>query len=88
MTNDVREILSQPLFSVADDLAAAKKNGTQLPGLLDHVAEVAIDAKIKGVDLAYEDMKHQFSKHIAWIVACVLALTLLAFLIRYKVVKI
>jgi len=87
MNNDVQKILSQPLFSVADDLAIAKKNGTTLPGLLDHVSEVVINAKSNGVDLAYEDLKNEINKNFAWIVAGILALTLLAFLIRYKVIK-
>lgn len=67
MPNDVQKIFGTALFGVVSDLAKAKEEGKQLPGLLDKIAGVAFNAKNAGVDFAKEEAKNQVIKYLPWV---------------------
>lgn len=64
---NVNSILGTALFGIVSDLTKAKEDGKQLPGLLDKIASVALDAKEAGMNFAKEEAKVQAKKAIPWI---------------------
>lgn len=82
-TTEVKKIFGTALFGVVTDLVEAKEQGVKLPPLLDKVADIALDAKKSGVDMAKAEAEERAIKIVPWAVAGVL-FTILAIVIIKK----
>lgn len=79
---NLTSIFGSALFGVASDLADAKESGQQLPGLLDKIATVSLDARNQGIDLAKEEAKSQAIKYAPFAVAGVLLIIVIILVIK------
>jgi len=81
-SQNVKAILSTSLFGVVNDLVKAKEDGQPLPGILDKIAGMALNAKNQGIDMAKEEAKVQSMKYIPHAIAAVLAIVLIVVLMK------
>jgi hypothetical protein len=63
---NIGSIFGTALFGVVSDLTKAKENGQQLPGVLDNIASLALNAKNQGIDFVKEEAKQQTIKALPW----------------------
>lgn len=64
---NIGKILGTSIFGFVSELTKAKEDGKQLPGLLDDVATLALNAKEQGVNFVKEEAKQEAKKLIPWI---------------------